>query len=509
MDPAKRIIINTTAQYIKAVFTTVLSLYSTRLILDALTISDYGIYTVVGGVVSMLGFITNALVITTQRYISVFYGKNDLSSVKSYFANSLFLHLILGALLCIVLFCLKNWLMNDVLTIPPQRLEVANHVYSITIIILFLTIMMAPFKALFIARENIIYIALIETVDAIIKLVLALGLCYIQTDKLLFYAVIMALIVFLNFLAFSIYAFLNFKECSIIIRKGDLQRNYITQLAGFAGWTTYGMGAIAGRNQGTAVVINHFFGTTVNAAYGIAFQVNGALSFVVTSILNAMNPQIMKSEGGNNREGMLHLASLESKYSAALLSIVTIPLIIEMHAILSFWLKEVPQYTCMFCQFILVGFICDQLTMGLQSANQAMGNIRNYTLLIYTPKLIFLPIIWIMFSYGCNMVEVMWLYLIIEIGVALVRIIYTKIRVGLNAIFYIRSVILPQVPICLSILVVGLAIREYFDIPFRFILTYIISASIGIISTWFFAMNKEEQAYAIQLIKKHICHDQS
>lgn len=504
MEATKRIIVNTTAQYLKAVINTVLSLYSTRLILDALQLSDYGIYTVVGGVVAMLGFISNALVITTQRYVSYYHGQGDSQEVRSIFINSLALHIVLGALLTIALLLPKDWIIHHLLNIPSDRIVVSGHIYVITTFMLFFTILNAPFKALFIARENIIYIAVVEVADAVIKFILAIGLAYVSADKLLVYAVLMGAIVIGNLLAFSIYALARFKECTIIIHPKDIRKSVLRQLLGFAGWTTYGMGAVAGRNQGTAVVLNHFFGTTINAAYGIAFQIYGAVAFVVTSILNAMNPQIMKLEGGKEREKMLNMAGKESKFSVAILSIATLPLIIEMPAILDAWLKEVPPYTALFCRLILISFLCDQLTMGLQTAIQATGQIRSYTLLVYTPKLLFVPVIWIMFQYGCSIPSMMALFLFVELSVALARMPYCKQKINLSISNYVREVIIPLIPLCLSICIVGIACAMCLDFPFRFVLTYIVSALTGIFSAWLSVLDKEERTYVKQLFTKRI-----
>lgn len=504
MDSTKRIIVNTVVQYLKAIFTTILSLYSTRLILDALNISDFGIYSVIGGVIAMLGFITNALVITTQRYTSFYYGKNNFEMVKAFFSNSLFLHLVISIFLCAILFSLQHWIINDVLTIPDNRITTANYVYMITVFMLFLTILTAPFKALFIASENIIYIAVVEMADAIIKLFLAIGLSFIQVDKLLFYAIMMGVIVFFNLMAFVVYALTHFKECSIFIKRKDLNTNYLKQLAGFAGWTTYGMGIIAGRNQGTAIILNHFFGTTINAAYGLAFQMNGAVAFVVTSLMNAISPQIIKAEGNKDREKMLKLSCMESKYSVILLSIVTIPIIVDMQEVLSLWLKVVPPYTCLFCQFILISFICDQLTLGLQTANQAKGDIRDYTLLIYTPKILYLPFIYLLYYYGYSIKTSMWLFLFIELGVAFLRLAYTHYNINLNIGAYIKSVIVPQIPLCLSLISICWLTIAWIDIPYKFILAYILSIMGGIITAWFITLDKNERLYINQLIKKHL-----
>ena len=334
MEANKRIILNTSVQYIKAIVTTILSLFSMRIVLEAIGVSDYGIFSVVGGVIAMLGFITNALVITTQRYVSYYYGRHRTSQVKRFFTNSLFLHIILGLLIGLALLAIKGLLMNDFLKIDPDRLDAAKSVYDITVAILLVTVVTAPFKALFIAKENIVFISLVEMVDAILKLALAYLLLYIQADKLLLYVFILAGIQLLNLLAFALYANWQFPECSLLIRKRDISRIYIGQLLGFAGWTTYGMGAVAARNQGMAIILNICFSTTVNAAYGIANQVFGAISFLSTSILNAMNPQIMKAEGNKDRKKVFALAEKESKYSTMLLIIILVPLMFEMPSIL-------------------------------------------------------------------------------------------------------------------------------------------------------------------------------
>ena len=241
MEANKRIILNTSVQYIKAIVTTILSLFSMRIVLEAIGVSDYGIFSVVGGVIAMLGFITNALVITTQRYVSYYYGRHRTSQVKRFFTNSLFLHIILGLLIGLALLAIKGLLMNDFLKIDPDRLDAAKSVYDITVAILLVTVVTAPFKALFIAKENIVFISLVEMVDAILKLALAYLLLYIQADKLLLYVFILAGIQLLNLLAFALYANWQFPECSLLIRKRDISRIYIGQLLGFAGWTTYGM----------------------------------------------------------------------------------------------------------------------------------------------------------------------------------------------------------------------------------------------------------------------------
>lgn len=501
MDSTKRIIVNTAAQYAKAVINTCLALFSTRLVLDALTVADFGIYALVAGVVSMLGFITNALVITTQRYISFYHGRGDIGYVKKLFSNSLLLHILLSLTIAGILVAIKGWLFDSVLTIDPSRIDTAINVYYITTFILFVTILMAPFKALFIARENIVFISVVEICDSVIKLLLVIGLAYIDADKLLVYAFMMASIQLLNLLVFSSYAKLRFTECSLTVRRRDVDRQAMAQLVGFAGWTTYGAGALAARNQGINIIINHFAGTVANAAYGVAAQVNAAIFFVSSSIVNAMNPQIMQAEGEGDRQRVLKLAGQESKYSAILLSIAAIPMLFEMPTILSLWLKEVPENTAMFCTFTLASCLVDQFTIGLNAVNQAQGKIGTYSMLMFTPKLIVLPIAWWLLQTGWSLVSVMWAYIIVEAIVAAIRIPFMKATAGLDVSAYIRHTVLPLLPLIATMMLVSWACTQSLHFPFRFLFSIPSSIILGLIVAWSFTLTQAEQLYITTLVK--------
>lgn len=502
MDSKKRVIVNTGAQYVKAILNTGLSLYSTRIVLDALQVTDYGIYALVGGVVAMLGFITNALLTTTQRYVSYFHGQGDRQYVRRIFSCSLFLHIVFALAISIVLLLIKGWLFSGVLTIPANRIETAKLVYVITILMLFITILIAPFKALFIARENIVYVSVVDVCDGIVKLLMAIGLTFVMTDRLVVYALMMMSIQILNLLVFAGYACWKFDECSIFIQRKDIDRNIISQLTGFAGWTTYGAGAVTARTQGIAIIINHFYGTTANAAYGIAMQVNHAVTFVSSSIVNAMNPQIMKAEGEGNRERMLHLSGQESKYSVVLLAIVSIPIIMELPDILQAWLKEVPPYTVMFGIFALAICLVDQFTIGLHAANQAQGQIRNFTLIMFTPKLLNLPIAWILLAKGCSLTTVMWSVIIVEAIIAILRIPYMKRTADLSISQYMRETIIPTLPLIGMLIAIGWACTQLFHFPLRFLLTFVLCGISGCITAWFFTLSKGERTYFLELFKK-------
>ena len=439
MEPAKRIIVNTTAQYLKAITNICLSLYSTRLVLDALNVSDYGVYSLVAGVVGILSYLTNALVVTTQRYLSYNYGIGNLAEVRKVFANSLLIHIVISVVFCLLLLLTESLIMDRTLNIDPARLEAARIVFRITVAMLVLTIVTAPFKALLIARENIVYISIVEVADGVMRLILAVSLLFVHTDKLIAYAIGMGLILVVNLLAYVFYTHLRYEESRLELKCSTIDPASIRQLTGFAGWTTYGMVAGVCQMQGLAVVLNHFFGTVINSAFGLATQVNGAVRFVSTSVLNAMNPQIMQAEGNGDRQLMLKLASKESKFSTALMTMMSIPIMVETPAILDFWLKEVPEHTILFCRMMMLAFLLDQLTLGLHAANQATGIIRTYSLIMFTPKILIVPIAWALLVMGFSVASVMWLYVGIELGVALCRIPFMSKTVGLSMTDYLLT----------------------------------------------------------------------
>ena len=495
MTNSNRIIINTMAQYTRTIVNVCLSLYSTRLILSALGQSDYGIYSVVAGVIAMMSFITNALVVTTQRFLSIYHGKNDPQKIRQIFGNSMLLHILIASILGMVLFCLGSWITHDFLNIVVERQQAAWYVYNAAVVMLMLTFITAPIRALFIARENIVYISIVDVVDGILKLLIAIGLSHIAYDHLVSYSVLMAGITLVNLLAFSIYASAKFPEFHLP-RLRDWDKQFIKELSHFAGWTTYSMGCIIGRNQGIAVVLNIFYGTIVNSAYGIAQQVLGAVQFISTSILNAMNPQIMKAEGSGDRSRMVRLCEYESKYAFLLLSLVAIPLIAEMDTVLHFWLGEVPEHAVMFCRFILAASLCDQISIGLTSANQAIGKIKIYNLVFYTLKLLVIILAWCCIKVGLPLVTIMWCYIGVELFTSLLRLPLMKRIAHIAILPFCKNVFMRIIIPLISMCGICAIIKENIDSPYRVFLTISSSLLIGFVTIWVTSLTPIEKEFA-------------
>ena len=431
MKASSRIIINTLAQYSKTFLNIIFTLYSTRLILSSLGVEDYGIYTLLAGVVAMLAFITNALSTTTQRFLSYNYGKFSLDVVKRVFNNSLIIHICFGLLLVLFLSMLSPFLFDGFLNIPDLRIGAAKTVYYVVVIILFITFSTSPFRALLIAHENIVFLSIVDVLDGILKVLIAIVLSYISYDKLIAYSIFLGGIKIFNFLAISLFAFNKYSEC----RNPSISyfdKSYIRELFSFAFWNIYSVGCIVGRTQGIAIVINKFFGAAMNAAYGLGFQIAGYVNFMSESLLNAIKPQIMKSEGAENRERVLFLSELASKYSFFLLSTLAIPCIFEMPTLLALWLKEVPENAVLFSRMVMIAALMDTLTIGLGSANQAIGNIKEYSLVVNTTKLITLPIVCICLAIGLNVTSVAICYIAFEFVCAMIRLPFLHKNGGLD-----------------------------------------------------------------------------
>lgn len=506
MNASTRIIVNTGAQYSRALFCALLSLYSTRLILHVLGMSDYGIYTLIAGVVALLGFLTNALVITTQRYLSYYIGEGDQTRVGKIFSNSLLLHIGLALVLGALLLSVRGLLFDHVFNIDSLRTPVARQIYVLATLMLQLSVLIAPFKAMYIAHENIVYISCVEVVDAILRVGLAIGLSHVHLDQLLFYGSMMASISGLNLIAFAAYALYRYPECRIRCLLSSVDWSILGKLTSFAGWSAYSTGCIVGRNQGLAIIFNNFWGTAINASFGIGMQVYAALSFIATSVVNAFNPQIMKAEGSGNRQHMFHLACQESKYSEMLLQLLLIPILFEMPAILHFWLGIDSDHTTLFCRAILITLLCDQCTYGLNGANQAIGHIRTYSLLMYTPKLLILPVAILLLHVGHSVRAVMYLYIAIEIAVAALRLPYMKKTAGLSIRLFLRQALMPLLPLLATQVLIGWLITQYIDIPYRFLLTLAVSMIVGTAVTYLFILSSAERNHIHALLHQAVHH---
>lgn len=500
MDAKTRIIVNTSAQYIKTIVSGVITLYSSRVILSSLGVDDFGIYTLVAGVVMMLSFLTNALSSTTQRFISYYQGSGEMPKVKAALTNSLCIHAVLGLIFAVLFLTLTPFLFNGFLNISSSRIGAATSIYFAVISTLFVSFLNAPYRAVLISHENIVYISVIDTLDASLKLLIALSLSWVGFDKLVFYGWALLIIQLFDLVASALFCYIKYEECTWP-RFGEISRPYMKGLMSFAGWNIYSLACTYGRTQGIAIVLNKFLGTAVNAAYGIGIQLTSYANYMSESLLNAIRPQIIKAEGAEEREKMFLLSEKASKFSFFLLSLLSIPCVFEMPQLLHLWLGTYPQESQVFCQCFLLASLVDSLTIGLHTANQAIGNLKRFALVINTTKLFTLPIALLLLNMGYGAKAVGISYVAIEFLCALLRM-YVMRPDSLDVRRFLHNVFGKITIPLMAYLIIVCIIEIFVTSNYRALITFASSLLIYTPLIYIFGLERNEQELISSIINK-------
>ncbi|GHT07364.1 hypothetical protein FACS189432_02470 [Bacteroidia bacterium] len=478
-----------------------ITLYSTRLVLNTLGASDYGIFDLIAGVIAMLSFLNVAMTVSTQRYLSFHQGKGDFETQKKIFTNSWILHIGIGLIIAVALFALSPFLFNGFLNIPIDRISTAKAVYYFMAASIFFTIISVPFTASLNAHENMLWIAVVNIIESILKLAIAISLAYfIQTERLMVYGSLMAGLSIISFLLYATYCLKKYRECSV--KDYQMDKPLMKELASFSSWNLFGALGSVGRTQGIAVLLNIFFGTIVNAAYGIANQIAGQMNFFSATMLRALNPQIMKSEGMGDRQRMLRLSMMASKFGFFLLAVIAIPCLFEMPAILKLWLKNVPDYATVFCSLILIGTLVNQLTIGLPSTVQATGKIKIYQIVVGSIWLFNVPVAYILLKNGLSAYSVLVSFVCIEFLACSFRLFFAKKIANLSIREYFNRVFLKEIiPVTLSV-VVCFFIVYFIHSDFRFLLTITVSVIILCTGIYLFGLCKDEKLLINSMVRK-------
>ncbi len=422
--------------------TVFISLYSTRLILAALGVADFGLFNLVGGVISMLGFINSSMAAATQRFISFAQGEGDIEKVKRIFNMSTLLHWGIAILVFILLEGAGYFFFDRILNIPANRIEDAKLIYQFMVISTLFTVISVPYEAIITSHENMLVYAIMGVIEAVLKLSIAIYITYTGMDHLVIYGLLMATLSIFLMLIKRIYCHRVYDECHLHIGK-YFDKPLLREIGEFAGWTLMGSSSSIISANGQAIVLNIFFGTIVNAAQGIANQVSGQLGVFAGTMQKALNPLIDKSEGSNNRELMLNAVVFGSKASFFLLMFTFIPVLIEMPYIFNLWLKNIPDYAILFCRLLLIKNLIEQSFTTLSSAINAVGKIRNFQIFTSIVNLIPLPICYFLFYIGLPPYTLYVVFLIYSFVYALIVINHAKIHCDLNINRYLSDTLFP------------------------------------------------------------------
>ena len=433
--------------YIRMLLIMVVSLYTSRVILRALGVEDFGLYNVVGGVVILFSFINNAMVASTQRFLNFEIGRNNVDEAQNVFSACLNIHIIIAILFLILSETVGLWFLNNYIQIPNSREMAANWVYQFSIISTILGIIRSPYNAAIIAHEHMSFYAYVSIVEVLLKLVIVYLVCQFA-DRLVAYAFFLMVVSLIILGAY--YVFCR-KKYSICKYKFEHNKKRYLSLASFSAWSLFGSMANVTVSQGVNIILNIFFGVAVNAAMGIANQVNAAVYQFVNSFQTAFNPQIVKSYAANDKVYFTNLIMNTSRYSFLLLSLLSFPVYICCPEILKIWLGTPPEYAVEFCRLMLLFSLIDAIQGPLWMAVQAIGNIRNYQILISVLVLLNLPITYI-FLISFKKPEIALIVRVsINIITAAARVLYLNHMNRFPIGIYMKEVVLK----CIVILLVS------------------------------------------------------
>lgn len=460
----KRIAKNTLLLYFRMLFTMAVSLYTSRVILNVLGVDDFGIYNVVGGVIGMFGFVYSAMSSSTQRYITFELGRKNYFRLQKVFSTSMQTHIILAIIIMVISETIGLWFINEKMIIPHDRLNAAMWVFQCSILSTMVMVVSVPYNALIIAYEKMSAFAYISILEVTLKLLIVYLLVIGDIDKLKLYAVLTLGIQLLIRFTYNYYCKKHFSHIKIKLKQ--FEPGLLKEMLSFASWNLWGGCAGVMYSQGINLLLNVFFGPTVNAARAVAVQVENAILQFSTNLQMAINPQITKTYAQGDLAAMHKLLTRSSKFTFILLFLLSLPIIIETNSILALWLKIVPKHTVTFLRLILITTIIDSMARPLMQAAGATGKVRRYQSIVGSVLLTILPISYIALKLGAKSEAVFVIHLVICCIAFIVRLYIIKSMIKLNILDFFSNTVMKAFLISLLSIPIPLLIHYYMPTSF-------------------------------------------
>ena len=498
----RRIAKNTLLLYARMFLMILIGLYTSRVILKALGISDYGVYNVVGGMVSMFAFLNSAMVAVSYEL-----GCGDKERLNLVFCTSINIHAIIAVVIFILAETIGLWFVNTQLVIDPDRMVAANWVYQFSVLTFMVTVVSVPYNSCIVAHEHMKAFAYIGIVDACLRLGAVFLLLAFPYDKLIFYAFGVLAVSVVVRIFYGFYCKRNFEECTY---RFIVDRRLLKRMFSFAGWSVLGNLSFSFKDQGSNIILNLFYGTSINAARGIAMQVSGLVSTFSSNFSMALFPQITKQYASGNVESCLSLVYSGARYTFYLLALVSIPFLINVDYVLKLWLGTVPEYTSIFLIISMVVSILYTVTGTVTTALQAAGEIKWFQIGICVIMLSELPIGYIFLLYGYPPYYALYPGILTGIVAIFFRIFLLKRYVPeCNISHYLFTVFARSMAIGIATWIICNYIHSFFpDTFFTVILTSLISVVILLVLVFSFGLSSVERSMIrqkLELMTQRIC----
>lgn len=436
----KRLAKNTAYMYLRMGISMIVSLYTSRIVLQVLGIEDYGLYNVIGGIIAMFTFLNNAMVNTTSRFITVRLAKNNIIESTRIFNMALLIHAFIAVIILLLGETVGLWYLHNRLVIPEGREFAAEWLYQLSIVTCLLSIIGVPFNSSIIAHEKMNAFALIQILDVFLKLAIVIVLKYAPFDKLIFYATLLACVSLLNFILYFAYCRHSFTEVRF---KYYWNNSIFKEMMGFAGWALVGNFSYLFYTQGINLMLNAFCGPAVNAARGIAVQVESVVKQFANNVQVSINPQILKSYATNEMQRMHSLVCASSRYCFYLLFFISLPIMLEADTLIGLWLGTVPDHTVSFIRFILAVVLLDAFINPMFTANLATGKLKQYYIPVFSLSFSFMFITYFAIKFSRIPESVFVCYFVLNIVGVLIRIFIMNRQIQLSPSTYLKKVIFP------------------------------------------------------------------
>ncbi|OUP33238.1 hypothetical protein B5F24_11485 [Bacteroides clarus] len=503
----KRIARNTLLLYFRMLFLMIISLYTSRIVLNALGVEDFGIYNVAGGVVAMFSILSGSLSAAISRFITYELGKNNILKLKVIFSSAITIQIGLGIVIVFFAETIGIWFLNTQMNIPIERMVAANWVLQFSIITFIINLISVPYNAVIIAHEKMSAFAYISIFEAIGKLLIAYLITISPIDKLIFYAILMCVVAIAIRLLYGYYCKRHFDECRFHF---IWNKQIFQQIFSFAGWNFIGASSAVLRDHGGNIIINLFCGPTVNAARGIAFQVNNAIQGFVSNFMTALNPQITKSYAVKNYTYMMTLIFQGARLSFYMLLLLSLPIIINTHYLLTLWLNTVPEHTVLFVRLVLIFAMSESISGPLITAMLATGNIRNYQIIVGGLQMLNLPISYILLSLGAIPETVLIVAVLISQCCLMARLYMLKKMIKLKIKDYLKKVYFNIITVSIIAIILPICMQERLAENFiNFLLSSLICMLCTYLSIYYIGCSYEERKFIYNkflILKSKITH---
>lgn len=466
-------------------------LFTSRIVLNSLGVEDYGIYNVVGGFVSMFQILSSGLSSATQRFITFDLGKGDMKELNRTFSSCVIIYMIIASVVFLVAEIAGIWFLDHKMVIPEERMTAAYWTFQLSLLTLLIGLISTPYNALLISHERMKTFAYISIYEVLAKLAVAYQISRTNYDRLIVYAIMLCIIQLSIRFIYSSYCRRNFVESKL---KYQFDYAKIKQIYGFTGWAMFGGLAYMGFTQGLNLLLNMFFGPVVNAARGVAVQVQHVINNFVTNFQVAVNPQIIKSYARNDKEYMYKLIFASSKYSFLLIFFLSLPVLIETNQILTLWLKQVPDYSSVFFRLIIITTIIDGISNPFMRSVDATGNIKKYQLVVGGILLMIVPVAYIVLKLGGAPYSVFVVHIILGFIALCFRLYLAGNLVGIPIRKYLKEVVLRLTFVTIFSIIAPISVYMNMDESYLRLLIVCVTSVFSISAfAWFFALQANER----------------